>query len=194
MEREGPSLELLLRRLSETPEDFLGEPHINGKGTLHVPAIVGDLCSMLGSPFTDAVLARFGEGAAKKQRNRSSVTLLLCWLLAHDWFVRARPAAAPLLELLENGATELAAQTPSAKFVSDPDRREELARFALARLGYRPAGETQPQAQDRLTSLSASERARVLTAAKQAEQRSREIRAALAKKAAEEAADKWTRE
>ena len=87
-----------------------------------------------------------------------------------------------------------AAQVAARKFVSDPDRREELARFALARLGFRPAGETLAQAQDRLTTLNSAERARVLRAARAAEERSRQIREALTRKAAEESADKWTRE
>jgi hypothetical protein len=80
------------------------------------------------------------------------------------------------------------------KFVTDPERREELARFSLARLGFRPQGETRAQAEDRLSSLSAAERARVLTAARAAEERARAVREALARKAAEESADKYTRE
>ena len=85
-------------------------------------------------------------------------------------------------------------QVAARRFVSDPDRREELARVALARLGYRPAGETLAQAQDRLTTLNSAERARVMNASRAAEERARQIREALAKKAAEESADKWTRE
>ena len=80
------------------------------------------------------------------------------------------------------------------KFVTDVERREELARFALARLGFRPQTETRAQAEDRLSSLSAAERARVLSAARVAEERARAVREALARKAAEESADKYTRE
>jgi hypothetical protein len=98
------------------------------------------------------------------------------------------------MQLLETDANELAAQIAARKFISDPDRREELARVALARLGFRPAGETMAQSQDRLTTLSSAERSRVMKAAQIAEQRARQIREALARKAAEESADKWTRE
>ena len=66
--------------------------------------------------------------------------------------------------------------------------------MALARLGFRPAGETLAQAQDRLTTLNSAERARVMKVAQAAEQRARQIREALTRKAAEESADKWTRE
>jgi hypothetical protein len=120
--------------------------------------------------------------------------LLLCWLLADEWFQQNKLSAAALLDLIRQGSAQLGAQVASRKFVTDPDRREELARFSLARLGYRPAGETVPQAQDRMTSLSSAERARVLQASRAAEERARSIREALARKAAEESADKFTRE
>jgi len=194
MEREGPVLETLTRRLAETPEDFLAEPRIGAAGRVRTAAVVGDLLRALGAAATPGDLQRFSGADARADRNRLSVTLVLCWLLADEWFVRAAPPAGLLLPLLGAQAAELADQSPAGKFVTDPDRREELARVALTRLGYRPAGETKAQAQDRLTTLSSAERARVLRAARAAEQRAREIREALIKKAAEESADKWGRE
>jgi hypothetical protein len=128
------------------------------------------------------------------ERNELAIALILCWLLSDEWFRQVKPATNELLALLRETAAELAAQQPSRKFVHDADRREELARLALARLGFRPAGETLAQAQDRLTTLNSAERARVMQAARAAEQRARKIREALAKKAAQESADKWTRE
>ncbi len=77
---------------------------------------------------------------------------------------------------------------------SDPDRREELSRLCLRALNLRPAGETAAQAQDRLTTLNTVERQHVIAAARAAEERARQIREAMAKQAAEEAADKWSRE
>jgi hypothetical protein len=192
--REGPLLESLTRRLAETPDDFLAEPRIGRKGTVHVAAVVGDLCRLLGDPAAAAELASLGGNDAKRDRNRLAVTLLLAWLLADEWFRQVRPSRAGVLALLVDGASELAAFAAAASFVTDAERREELARYALARLDYRPAGETVAQAQDRLTTLSGAERARVLKASRAAAQRARGIRAALARKAAEESADKWTRE
>src|SRR5437764_887594 len=84
--------------------------------------------------------------------------------------------------------------TPARKFIEDPDRREELVRVSLAAIGCRPAGESEAQAEDRLTSLSSGERQRVVEASRAAELRARKIREELRKKAAEESADKWTRE
>jgi hypothetical protein len=192
MEREGPALQTLTHRVSETPEDFLGEPRQGKKGTIAVSAVAMDLCRRMGSPApVSALIAIEGKGGT---RNALGVTLILCWLLADEWFAEHVPDAPSVVALLGAGARELAEHTASHKFVNDVERREELARFALARLGLRPAGETRAQAEDRLTSLSAAERARVVRAARDAEARARAVREALAKKAAEESADKWTRE
>jgi len=45
-----------------------------------------------------------------------------------------------------------------------------------------------------LSALSSTERQRLLDESRDAEKRAREIRQALARKAAEQSADKWTRE
>jgi len=194
MQQEGPILESLTRRLAETPEEFLAEPRIGQSGRAHIPAIVGDLLRMLNGPAHADELLRFSRSDARRDRNRLAIALILCWLLSDDWFRKAKLEKSTVLELLDTEAAELAAQMASRKFVTDPDRREELARVALARLGLRPAGETLAQAQDRLTTLNSAERARVMKAARAAEQRARNIREALVRKAAQESADKWTRE
>jgi hypothetical protein len=194
MQAEGPLLEALTRRLAETPQDFLAEPRIGGAGRVYVAAVVGDLIRGLGGNVDVAALSALEGKDAKIDRNRLSVTLLLCWLLADDWFRQNKLAAQALLDLISHGSAQLSAQVASRKFVTDPDRREELARFSLARLGFRPAGESVAQSQDRLTSLSSAERARVLQASRAAEARARAIREALARKAAQESADKMTRE
>lgn len=190
--REGPPLEVLLRRLAETPGDFLREPAIAGGPGLRVEAVVHDLLAGLGAAATEAGLAPFA-GSGPKDRNRLAVTLILAWLLADEWFPEARPDPERVLALLGEGSAELGA-VASGKFVADPERREEMVRFALDRLGFRPAGETPAQAADRLSAVSSAERARVVAAAREAEKRARQIREALARKAAQEAADKASRE
>ena len=190
--REGPPLAALLHRVAETPKDFLAEPRIGAAGRVHVDAVVGDLLTALGVAVTQHDLQHFaGNGPS---RNAQAVTLLLSWLLADPWFATAAPTKAELLALLGDGASELAAATLARRFVDDPDRREELVRVTLAAIGARPVGESEAQAEDRLTSLSSAERTRVVDAARAAELRARQIREALRKKAAEESADKWTRE
>jgi hypothetical protein len=193
MDNEGPPLESLLHRIAETPEDFVAPPRIGSTGKVPVRAVVYDLLDLLGSPLSADALTVF-ESTDAKDANRLSMTLMLCWLLADDWFKHAMLPGSRAVEFLSTSAAELALQAPSARYLSDPDRREEVARLILAHFNYRPAGETKAQAQDRLTSLSSVERARVLRASSAAEKRARAIREALAKKAAEESADKYTRE
>ena len=193
LSREGPPLPALLQRVAETPKDFLAEPRIRAAGQVHVDAVVGDLLALLGADIGTRELERFaGKGPA--DRSLLAVVLLLCWLLADPWFASASATKAELIALLGDTASELAAETSARKFVEDPDRREELVRVTLAAIGCRPAGESEAQAEDRLTSLSSAERARVVEAARAAELRARRIREALRKKAAEESADKYTRE
>lgn len=194
MTREGPTLETLLRRLAETPEDFLAEPSLGQEGAVEVPAVVADLLRLLGAKPQGADLSVFLGLNPRRDRNRLGLVLVASWLLADEWFQTARLDGALVVALLRDDLAALAALTVVDKFVTDPERREELVRIALARLNLRPKGESVAQAQDRLTSLSSTERARVMQASQAALQRAREIRAALAKKAADESADKYTRE
>jgi len=194
MKKEGPPLESLTRRIAETPAEFLLAPRIGSVGDVHVPAVVNDTLKLLGISIPLSDLAVFSGRDPKTDRVRLSITLLACWTLADEAFRSIAPDLAEIMVLLRDDAVELAAYGAATRILQDPDRREELARLILARLGLRPAGETLPQAQDRLTTLSSAERARILKASRQAEERARAIREALVRKAAEESADKWTRE
>ena len=193
METEGPPLEVLLRRLVEVPEDFLQPPRIGQEGDIVVAALVHDLAEHFGIELSTARLAVFEANDVHDQA-RLIIASILCWLLHGEWLAPHRPTAMALIELLDSTARQLAEHAPALKYVRDPERREELARLALAAFGLRPAGESLAQAQDRLASVAAFERSRVLRASRAAEERARAVREALAKKAAEEAADKWTRE
>ena len=193
MIQEGPTLEHLLRRLAETPSDFLAEPRTtSGRGIIHVPAVVADLLAFHDAGPGD--FRSFTPDDSAPSIRRAGVALLLCWLLADAELIARKIPATALATLLTEGASELASQNGAAKYRDDPERREEFVRFALARLDLRPAGESVTQAQDRLTALSSIERNRVLAASRAAEERSRAIREALARKAAQESADKYTRE
>jgi hypothetical protein len=194
MDKEGPTLEHLLHRIAAAPSEFHSEPKIAGKGEIHVPAVVRDLLAMRGLPIDISSLSAFAGRDAKADRNRLAIALLISWVLADRDLPIDAGQVNSVLGLMRDDATQLATYTNATKLFEDAERREELARLTLARLGLRPAGESAAQAQDRFTSISSIERARILKASQQAEQRARALREALAKKAAEESADKWTRE
>ena len=89
MDREGPPLETLLRRLLETPAEFLAEPRIGRRGEIDVGAVLWDTFRELGSPplsEEDLSLFRPSGRGATKQRNRLRVSLITCWLLHESWF------------------------------------------------------------------------------------------------------------
>src|SRR5262245_31552762 len=129
MKAEGPLLETLTRRLAETPEDFLAEPRIGASGSIHVAAVAADLAKALGVSVKTTDVAALEGVDPRRDRNRLSITLLLCWLLADEWFAQNKMPAEAVLELLAKGSVQLGEQVASRKFVTDPDRREELARF-----------------------------------------------------------------
>lgn len=193
MNREGPPLESLLRRVLDTPPEFLAEPRVGTRGVVHVDAVAADVARRIGGPLPMRALAPFASTDSDR-RERLALALLLCWMIADDWFLRARIASVDLLHALDATAAALSPYANARAFHADPDRREELARALLANLDCRPAGESPAQAHDRLTSVSAAERERAVNAARGATARARKIREALAKKAAEESADKMWRE
>lgn len=194
--QQGPPVEALTRRLAECPPEFLAEPRTGKRGLVSVPAVVSDLLVALGgAPLSPAQTELFERSSSRALRSRLGLILVTCWLLADPWFRAQGRFAVPALALLRERLDETARVVAPEKFVSDPDRREELARLALSALSLRPAGESEAQAADRLTTLSSSERQTVVKAAQAAEERARAIRAAIAaRKAAAEADAKATRE
>jgi hypothetical protein len=194
MQKEGPPLEQVLQRIAATPPDFLAEPRIGAKGDVHVLAVVRDLLAAKGHAIDLAKLSALAGRDAKQDRNRLSIALLMTWLLADDSLSIHVAHLDAVLQLLNDDACQLASYTNAHQLFEDAERREELARLTLAKLGMRPAGETLAQAQDRFTSISSLERARVVAASREAEARARAIREQLTKRAAEESANKWTRE
>lgn len=183
----GPNLHSLLHRLAETPTDFV-------VGPVSTAALVNDLLTRLGQPLSATALKHFRADGASGTDNRLALVRVVVWLLADEWFLKTPPTPEAVLQLLDPCVAELANEARTEKYVGDPDRREELVRLTLARLGLRPQGESEAQATDRLSAISSSERRRLLAASRETERRAREIREALVRKQAEESADKWTRE
>jgi hypothetical protein len=192
MKHEGPQLEPLLHRLAECPPEFLNAAAEKKSADVSVVAIVCDLMRPLMAPRPPEL-----EGAALAEiRGRSPAELKLisvvCWLLRDEWFMAQAQLATAMWKLLSsNGWKRLVELVRPEKFISDPDRREELVRSCLAQCGLRPQGETQSQAADRLTTLDSAERDRVLRATAAAERRAREIREAMARKQAQESASRY---
>lgn len=194
MNQVGPALDTLLRRLVDTPEDFLREPRIADHGQVFVAALVNDFLHQRGQRAGLATLERFDTDRPRSDRNRLALAMIAVWMLGDESFERLSIEHAAWVDALDGAVAELAPTAPAHDFTMQPDRREELARVLLARLGLRPHGESVEQATDRLSAVSAVERRKLLHASRATERRAREVREALARKAAEESADKWTRD
>jgi hypothetical protein len=194
MDKPGPALVHLTRRLLDTPIAFLGEPRIGATGEVAIAALANDVLHLHGARASAVHLQRFNGATVKADRNRLALVAITAWLLADAWFVEQALDHLQVFHALADVPEGLAPVTAAHGFVHDPDRREELARTVLAQLGYRPDGETAMQAADRLHAVSGSARRALIEASRAAERRAREIREALEAKAAQESADKWTRE
>ena len=193
MTRTGPPIAAVMRRLAETPGDFLGEPRLGNHGTVRLNALINDVLAPLGAG-NDALILNFGPSQPASRRNACKLAMIAAWLLADEWLLAEPPSRDQLADFLLNAVPELAAQAKAETYVAEDDRREELVRTMFARLDFLPEGETEAQATDRLSKVSATERARLIAASRAAEARAREVREALARKKAQESADKWTRE
>lgn len=191
MRSEAPKLERLLRWLSETPPEFL----LDGVST---PAIVSDVLRDLGGDLLDGDGAQAFRPDATKEKDRwAKLVQVTCWLLSQEdlaRIVRERKLVGRAEKLLRSGLLEVAQHVAGNRWVSDPDRREELARLTLAALSLLPEGEKAAQFEDRLTTLSTVARHRVLKETEAALRRAEKIRQEMAKKAAEEAASRYSRE
>ncbi len=194
MSDTGPTVDRLIHILAETPKEFLDAPVIRGRGTVIVEAVVNDLVMDLGGkPLSRGELGNY-RGTSSKSRNRLRLILLAAWLLHDQWFRKQDRFAEPAETWLRTGLDALAGLVAADLFVTDPDRREELARLCLAALDLVPQGETRTQAADRLNALGSVARNRVIQEMREKERRAREVRKKMQEKRAREAAAKANRE
>jgi hypothetical protein len=183
----GPELALLLHRLAECPSDFLLKP-----GEIDVVALACDHARALGLTIPNAERRR---ELVKLPVELQRLIAIVLWLLRDEWFLTRPELGEASWEFLQSDPLAKFANLVKAETViNDPDRREELIRLCLRALGVMPRGETAVQAADRLTTLDSVERQRVIRATRSAEARTREIREAMAKKRAEEAAARYAPE
>jgi hypothetical protein len=191
-----PPLAEFLRWLAELPEPFRSEPQGFGTGGVPVHAIVADLFDTYSGEHPEAsLLAAFKPAnAGKFERNRLRWVLAACHLLWHPALRSQSIDRARLNKLLLQDLAALASVVSADTVLADEERREELIRRTLLALGLLLPGESQKEAEDRLTQVDSVERRRLLREAAEKEKRAREVREMMARRAAEEAAAKVSRE
>lgn len=191
-----PTLAELLRWLVEMPDSFSAEPLGFPEGEVSVVAVVADLYeSYFGAyPAEDFLAAFRPTKTGKVERNRHRWVLAACHLLWHPALRGRSIAPAQLNRMLVQELAQLATAESADSLRTEEERREELIRRSLRALGLLLPGESDKDAEDRLTQVDSVERRRLLRAAAEKEKRAREVRDMMAKRAAEEAAAKVSRE
>ena len=190
----GPPITDLVHRLVACPDDFLAAPLAGGGGVVSVAAGVGDVLRARGvDMIPDWIECLAPSNADVLTTNWLRACLVTAWL-AEDGSIGSRLTGDALLRFLGGDLHRLAGLVRADQLVHDPDRREELARLLVRSAGLTPGGETEPQAADRLSTLDSVNRTRVEAEARRAEERAREVRAAMAQQRAEEAAARASRE
>jgi hypothetical protein len=181
----GPPLDRLLHRLAECPPDFW-------RDEIEITAMACDHFRALGVAIPNSQ----ERGALTKlAKEAQRLVPIVLWLVRDDWFLGQPQLASATWKFLHSEPLiRLAELVRPEPIVNDPDRREELVRLCLQGHGVIPEGETAVQAADRLTTLDSVERERVICQTRKAEARAREVREAMARKRAEEAAARYSRE
>lgn len=196
----GPDLFYLLQRLQSCPNEFLLSPILlsqpkNYKGEIQTASVVNDLLLDLGLSedpkiiFNTLQLKHSAENA-----NYLQLVLITSYLIGDSWFLQSKKFGLKAKELFLNKLKPLALLVEAKQFVLDSERREELVRFCLKELNLKPNGESETHANDRLTTINSIERQKLIEESKAAQKRAQELREAIARQEAEEAASKWNRE
>ncbi len=197
MRAEGPPLELLLRRLSDCPPEFI-ETCSTKDGGAQLAAIIADHYRSFGpeqltQERLDWLATLYHKPVDRPAAVRYWGVLSIATWLIHDSTFLSRP------DLIESGWKWLSGESlrllselvRPEKLLTDPDRREELVRVCLEAHALMPFGESIAQSRDRLNTLDSVERQRILQATAEAERRAREVREAMARKQALESASRY---
>lgn len=194
--KEGPSIEGMIDRLASIPGDFMKEfsEKVSSKTDLNLPALVNDLLLDTGDRPLSAEEVKALESSADNNYRR--LVSIFCHIYHDRYFIMNNPEAGLIRKLMfsQHLSTLGKSVSKAELFISDPDRREELCRLALRAVNLFPQGENENRAKERLGTLDSVERKKILDKTRQAQERAREIREAMLRKEAEEAASKMSRE
>jgi len=198
---EGPALQALMQRVSKIPADFFIAPmsKMNGGGKVQevsMPALIADLIYDMGGAFPQPdSLTSFLLNSKKDNQNYLHLVAICCYLFYFEWFLEKGINSRKVLEFLKSKKlVRLSQQIDYREFINDMERREELTRFCLMAVQLYPLGENTVLAKDRLATLDSIERQRIMKKSRKALEQARELREAMARRKAHEAASKMSRE
>lgn len=194
---KGPSISYIDLRLSEIPPIFIDKPEIiDGFTTTSI--ILSDLLYEIEDrPLSRIETDKFFN-SIKSDINHLKIIQIICYILNDNWFRNYfksnKNKINSIKSFLFTDLTEYSKINKAERFVYDGEGREELSRLLFKSLSLIPEGETETEAKDRLVSIDSIERKKVIELSKQSQKRIKELREALERKEAEEAASKMSRE
>jgi len=190
-----PPLAEMLRWVASMPAPFRAAPEGFSGGNVRVRAVVADLFeSLQGDPPSPVLLAAFEPARDAVDSNRLRWVLAVAHLLWHPYFRRHPPPREALERFLVQEVARLAGVVNVDRLQHEEERREEIVRRAFRAFGLSFDGESPEDAEDQFRQVDSIERRRLLLSAAQRERRAREIRETMARRAAQEAAAKVSRE
>jgi hypothetical protein len=199
--REGPELYYLIQKLQNTPLNLIQENIINSEKKInkhqHVLSISKSVFFNMGQEAKDwnsFELVSFNKKDAITEIRYLQICLLIFNILNDDFFYNRIEDIPNAKKLFGENLVNLINLVEPSEFIFDDERREELVRYILLHLDYYPKGENENKAKDRFTSIDSIERKRMIDASIAAQKRAKELREAMERQEAEEAASKWNRE
>jgi len=183
------SLSTLMQRAAETPR------YMTSNNKLNPAAVISDLLFDAGGDFLKAEEEKKVKAQFAGNANYRDLILIICYLLHDSWFLEKKNLAPAMAVLLfDEKFKQLAGIVKARQFITDGERREELVRLVLSCLSLVPEGESEIKAKDRLTTLDSVERVRLIEKTRKAQERAKQLREEMARREAEEAASKMSRE
>ncbi len=185
----------LLYHLKACPETFLQRSALWPGGILHTDALLADVYRKMHGDFraTRADLPTIPDLKPLEENHLLSIGIA-CWFFSHPSYA-GQPALLPgVHHFLFAELPSVCRHVKPQSWLEDEDRAEEFVRLALRSCALLPAGETAPEAADRLDSLSTLKRLAVLRETNQLMERARAIRQKMAEEKAREAANVYGRE
>lgn len=116
------------------------------------------------------------------------------WLLSHRNFINSALIEDKLYNFWFEELSEASLYVKFKEWISDDERAEEMVRLLLDCCEIIPDGENQDEAADKLSSLSSTDRQKVLKQSYEAHERIMNIKREIAEKKAREAANTYGRE
>jgi hypothetical protein len=197
----GPPIVHLTNKILSIPNEFISEPILknsSGKilGQLPTIAFYFDFIYYSTGKFpTNNPIFNLYDN--KENKNQLIVITIIIYLLTESWIKKIDINENQFFEFLTKNLKKYTDIISYKEFLTIPDKSEELCRLIYKNLNILPDDETNEYFEDRTNSLDTIYRQEVLKKSKEAQLRilkEKELREAMRRKEAEEAASKMPRE